>query len=512
MTDSRGGLPRLCERHFLLAAAIILCLTALNVGARLDREIVTDWDEALYAITAWESLQSGDWIGTTFLGKLDYYNSKPPLNVWLIGLAFKAFGPSLLSLRLVSALSAWLTVLVVIVWGRRQFGATVALLAGVVLSTSFGFMYVHSARSGNADALFTLLVLLLVVVLCGERQHPWRRMWLGPIAAALFLLKGMAVLMPLTIVALVLVLRPVRSGMRLPSFAAIALFLAPCAAWALSRWQVDGSTFLYSMWRNDLIRISTEVLEGHGGTPLFYLDVLQKNQYEWLLAAAVAYALFPVSWSRLRELAATRASDRAVVLIAWASVCLLIPTAMRTKLPWYLNPFYPIFALGTAWLLARSLAQYDGVLRRRRIVLATMVVALCAAEAKLVWYSFQFRDVDQSIQGLLMAESTRVARTRVFRDQWSPADLFVLHALVSAEDDVASGVEDFLRKSRPGDFLVDRPGLERQGLEPVRSLGTHALYERTVTSVIDEGGLAAPSVSQTGTQTSPPLDRAARGS
>jgi hypothetical protein len=110
-----------------------------------------------------------------------------------------------------------------------------------------------------------------------------------------------------------------------------------------------------------------------------------------------------------------------------------------------------------------------------------------------------------------MAESTRVARTRVFRDQWTHADLFVLRALVSAEDDVASGVEDFLRKSSPGDFLVDRPGLERQGLVPVRSLGTHALYERTVTSVID-GGLAAPSASHTGTETSPPRDRAARGS
>ena len=50
--------------------------------------MVQVWDESLFAITAGEMVDSGDWIGTTFLGTLDYYNSKPPLNVWLITLAF----------------------------------------------------------------------------------------------------------------------------------------------------------------------------------------------------------------------------------------------------------------------------------------------------------------------------------------------------------------------------------------------------------------------------------------
>ncbi len=44
--------------------------------------------------------------------EIDYYNSKPPLNVWLIALAFKLFGANLVSLRLVSVVSAWLTVAV----------------------------------------------------------------------------------------------------------------------------------------------------------------------------------------------------------------------------------------------------------------------------------------------------------------------------------------------------------------------------------------------------------------
>ncbi len=56
----------------------------------------------MYAISAWEMGKTGHLVGTTFLGAPDYYNSKPPLNVWLIALSFKTFGVSLVSLRLVS--------------------------------------------------------------------------------------------------------------------------------------------------------------------------------------------------------------------------------------------------------------------------------------------------------------------------------------------------------------------------------------------------------------------------
>ena len=123
---------RYCERHFAALALLVLGLAAFNLTYRLDREIVTDWDESLYAISATEMATSGQWIGVTYLGQLDYYNSKPPLNVWLIALAFKVFGTNLWSLRLASVTAALLTVTIVITWGRRCFGAAVALLAGVV--------------------------------------------------------------------------------------------------------------------------------------------------------------------------------------------------------------------------------------------------------------------------------------------------------------------------------------------------------------------------------------------
>src|SRR4051794_18364572 len=78
-----------CERHYVRLAVLGLLLTAFNLGFRLDSEVVTTWDESLYATTAAEMVKNGHPIATTFYGALDYYNAKPPLNVWLIAASFK---------------------------------------------------------------------------------------------------------------------------------------------------------------------------------------------------------------------------------------------------------------------------------------------------------------------------------------------------------------------------------------------------------------------------------------
>jgi 4-amino-4-deoxy-L-arabinose transferase-like glycosyltransferase len=243
--DDGSALER-WNRRFRAGAILVLVLAAVNLFFRLDREVVTEWDEALYAISAAETARHGNWIGTTFDGALDYYNTKPPLNVWLIAGSFKAFGINLFSLRVASASAAWLTVLVLLLWGRRAFGAATALLSGLVLSATYGFLYVHSGRSANTDALFTLLMLLTVVALWSGHERPWRLAWLGPILAAVFLLRGMAVLMPLILVATALTLGGRESGHRRwpPLAAAAVLGLVPAAAWAWARWRLDGMQFL----------------------------------------------------------------------------------------------------------------------------------------------------------------------------------------------------------------------------------------------------------------------------
>ncbi|HJZ74941.1 MAG TPA: glycosyltransferase family 39 protein [Vicinamibacterales bacterium] len=328
-------------------------LALFNLTFRLSREFVSEWDESLYGISAWEALTRGSWLGTTFFDRLDYYNSKPPLMVWLIAAAFKLFGPGLISLRLPSAACAWLTVAMLLQWTKRCFGLRVSLLASLILTTTFGFIYVHSGRSAATDAPFTLLVLLTVIVLWAEDGQPWQRVWLGPILAAAFLLRGMAVLMPMALVLIAAAARPrQRPTAWRPTVVAAALFVLPVVGWMVARYRIDGWTFIARLFLYDFVARSVRPIEGHPGGILYYVNILQKHHYDWLLAGAMALLMFPLSVGSIRVFLRNRPEKLDVrLLLWWTAITFAIPTMMRTKVPWYLNTFYPAFAVALALVL-----------------------------------------------------------------------------------------------------------------------------------------------------------------
>lgn len=472
-----------------MLAGAVLALAAFNVTFRLGEELVTEWDESLFALSAWEMLQSGQWLVTTLFGQVDYYNTKPPLNVWMIALSVKAFGISLVSLRLPSALSAWCTVLCLLLWLRRPLGARAAIVSAVVLATSFGFLHAHSGRSANADAPFTLAVLLTVITLAAMRDRPWRGVWLGPTHAAAFLLKGPAVLMPLAITAIFEVWCR-RTGRGTPTrvlAVAATAFVIPVALWTAARWQIDGWAFIAPMVGYDFVKAALSPLEGHGGSALFYARVLQQDQVEWVLAGAVALVCCRPSATRLIERLRPRAGQPyfPALIAIWAAVTFLVPTAMQTKLPWYLNPFYPAFAVLVGWSVEGALREWGGWPARGRLALAALfVAALVSAEARFGWYSFAERGLMHSRQGALLGRREALANRTLFSPDWSNGEWFVLQAFVGATPRLAPTVDDFLLHSRPGDiFLAAEPVTGHRELTLLSTGDAQWLYCRVGDSV-----------------------------
>jgi len=473
-----GGVATLCARHFTAFACLVLALAAFNLTFRLGSEFLTEWDESLYATAASEAVDAGHWIGTTMEGELDYYNTKPPLNVWLIALTFKVFGKSLIALRLISVVAAWLTVFVLLVWGRRSRGPVVALVAGLVLATSFGFIHIHAGRSANTDALFTLIVLLTVVTLWAEPRSRWARVWLGPLLAAAFLLRGMAVLMPLGIVAVVWTLRRPKLDRALaPTLVAAILCVVPVGAWMIARYRVDQWQFLDRLFFYDFVARTTNVIEDHPGGLFYYLNILQKHQFDWLFLGLVALLLAPLSWATLRRSSSRwREHGFAVLMIAWAGVTLIEPTLMRTKLPWYLNTFYPAFAIGIAWLVVHALSGAGTTPQwRRRALAGAFLVAFAVAESKLVWYSFVYRDLALTDQSLVLTEMEELAGHRLYRERADRAGTFVT-GLAHAESRYAPDTQSFLQESQPGDYLITAEPVSHPELHLVRSKGRYSLY------------------------------------
>ena len=479
--SAEGRAPTIV-RYYPIFACAVLALAAFNLVFRLDREIVTEWDESLYAISAWEMARGGHWLGTTFFGALDYYNTKPPLNVWLIAVSFKVFGASLWSLRLPAIASAFASVVVLQVWVRRAVGPLVAIFSSLVLATCFGFLYAHSGRSANSDALLALLILLTVVTLWAARQRPWPLVWLGPILAAVFLLKGMAVLLPVAIIGVVRVwpTREVRARAGVPLSIATLIFAAGAGAWMFARWRLDQWRFLDRLFSYDFVGGTFSALEGHRGSPLFYLDVLQRDQFIWLLVGGVALVMSPIAWRSLRAAQWRNQPALRVIVAAWLGLTLLVPTLMGTKNAWYLNPFYPAFALAIGWLLSRAFAATAAISSRTRLTAMAVVLAtgVSAAEGRLFWYSLHHRDLSLGTQGALLAQSSNLAGHTVFAKRWDNGDWFVLRALVRAEPREVSCVEDFLRDSQPGDFWYSTQRSRDPGLQLVQVKGRHKLYRR----------------------------------
>lgn len=465
------------KRHYGLLAAATLALAAFNLTFRLGHEFVTEWDESLYAISAWEALRNHAWIGTTFLGQLDYYNTKPPLMLWLIAASFKLFGVSLWSLRLASVVCAWLTVFVMQRWTKRVFGPAVAIATTVVLSTTFGFIYIHSGRFAVTDAPFTLVVALTALVAYDTADRPVRQIWLGPLFAAAFMLRGMGVVMPAAIVGLVVLLERRRWQWNWRAIAAaVLLFVVPVGAWAWARYRVDQWSFLGPLFMYDFVARTVETIEEHPGGPFFYLNILQKSHYDWLIAGVAALWTCPVRWREVvRHPTATHLR---VVLLAWIAVTLLMPTLMQTKLPWYLNTFYPVFALGVGALIARPFVPTPSKRDWRRVAaIALIVIAFGVAEGKLIWYSYQNRDLRRSEQALLIEYRDRLRGHRVFDETGTRASHFVAEAVVGA-DPVSVTRPEFVAKSGSGDFLLTAERCDLPGVQLVRATGDRYLYFR----------------------------------
>lgn len=372
----------LAIRHYRVCAILIVALMALNVFWNLSGTAISSLDEARYGVDASEMLQSHRLLIPTYAGQPEYWNLKPPLGYWPIEAAFAVLGPTVLALRLTSALSAIAAVWLTMSFCKPRLGRRAALLAGLALATCFGFLNGHGARSGDLDALLTLLMmlaLLLLPKLGDSRLH--RLAWSGVMALG-FLLKSFAVL-PFLLATGICVIWDARGRLRWREWwPALCVFVAIVGAWALARTLADGSGhYVGRMFYEDLLQRSTQNIDGGATQPLGYVEGVFDRFAPWPLFLLAAW---PLARRRLRGACTTGVlSPRQPVALAaparhlslrwrlaiWVCVPLCMFSVARTHHHWYLDPMYPAMAM-----LAASAALT--VLRRLPPAIALGVLAL----------------------------------------------------------------------------------------------------------------------------------------
>ncbi len=341
---------------------LFLCLSVFFIG--LGAYPLYDPDEGRNAEVARETVMDGHWLPPTLNGEVRY--QKPPLYYWLVAASFKIWGLREFAARLPSALAALLGALVTAILGVKLWGKERAWWAGTILATSL--IYAIYAHIVIFDMVLTLFITLAITLAWwGITQNNKNLLRLSAFSASLaFLTKGpIGVLIPIMALTPPMVYR-IRKGERpsIPWLSMLIVFLVLSApVYLIAELKSPGYCYKF-FWEENVLRYLTPRFHRHG--PWFYYLVV------------ILVGLFPWTWflkeipkgiERLRE----TNFDELLLLGSWILLPTLFFTFSQSKLPHYILPTFPAWAL----LLAGT-ASWDTPSRAITLAPAAVVLYLSA--------------------------------------------------------------------------------------------------------------------------------------
>ena len=333
-----------------------------------------DRDEPRFAEASREMIERGDYVVPHFNNQLRL--DKPPLSYWAQVASFKFFGTSDFAARFPSAIAAALAALMIFAWTSRIEGKKIAWWAAIIFTLSLQ-TFIH-AKAAVADMWLVFFVTLAHwsgyelleanETLNAQRstlnaQRKWWFMFYISLALG-FLAKGPIAWTPLLAIASMKFIAPDRPlAHRFKFVRGIVLMLVIVSLWGVPALiQTHGEFFQVGLVHH-VVERSFSTMEGHGAKSFaMYLLLLP------LYFVTVFASFFP--WSiKLPELAKKMWQQRDWIdnyLIAAAAIIFLIFTFVKTKLPHYTLPAFPMLAV----LMARHWPREKGKLFNR-IAVAT---------------------------------------------------------------------------------------------------------------------------------------------
>lgn len=334
---------------------VFLLLALVAWFGTLDYRKLIKTDEGRYAEISREMAVSSDWL-TPRLNGIKYFE-KPPLQYWATAAAFKSFGFHEWTARLWTAITGFLTVLVVWWSGRKCFGAPAGNYAAMVLISNLYF--VAMGHFNALDMGLTLFTTLALAGFCfaqrdGATQQEQKRCMLITWAAMAFavLSKGLIgiVLPGVTLILYSLIARDWAPWRRLYLIPGMLLFLTIAAPWFVAVSIVNPEFPWFFFIREHFLRYATDEARREG--PIYYFVwILLLGMLPWIVV--MLDTLWRAARGGNRE---NGKLDRpALILLIWTIFVFVFFSLSRSKLPSYILPIFPALAL----LMGKRLAALD---------------------------------------------------------------------------------------------------------------------------------------------------------
>jgi 4-amino-4-deoxy-L-arabinose transferase-like glycosyltransferase len=320
---------------------LLVVAAALALGVNLNGHRLLDPDEGRNAEVAREMAASNDYL-LPHLDGLPYLD-KPVVYFAAAALTMEALGPTETAARLPALLFTLATIAIIVAFARRRWGPDAGWLAGLALATMPIVM--AYARATIFDSTLAFCTTAAILAFWDERPIlAWAAIGLGALT------KGpVAILIPLatTVPHALLTDRPLRSLFPLLGLAAFGLVALP--------WFIAVSARIpdfphYVFVRETLERVTTPTF--HRTAPLwYYLPIVPVAAFPWIVPALARVKHWRWAWLARRD--NPNAGD-AIFLACWVLGPLAFFTVNQSKLPQYVLPLMPAFALTAARLLVRE--------------------------------------------------------------------------------------------------------------------------------------------------------------
>lgn len=305
-------------------------LFALGViFVQLGQRGLNEPDEGRYAEVAREMTVDGDWL-------LPHMNGiphvqKPPVIYWLTALSLRSFGHNEWAARFPSALMAVGTVILTFLLARRLFPDPDRAAISALVLTSLGGFFAMS-RLLTPDMTMTFWIMAAITsALYGRRWSFFTIMGIG------FLTKGpMALVVPVCAVLGWELFSRKAEKIGLPWFRGLLVTLIISLSWFLALAWKEPALFRY-FWQYELVQRFASGAHGRSKPVWFFLAILPLVTMPWIFFLPVRRI-----WQRV---ASGRVLNWQGLLLAWFIPPLLILSLSGSKLPTYILPLMPAFAL-----------------------------------------------------------------------------------------------------------------------------------------------------------------------
>jgi 4-amino-4-deoxy-L-arabinose transferase and related glycosyltransferases of PMT family len=403
------------KKNLVYSAAMILIglLAVYNLFFNLGNFQIANYDEARHGASAYEMLQTGNYIVNTYRYSPDYWNLKPPLSFWSVILGYRIAGYNALGLRLIAAVFGLLTILLVAAFMLRQHGRLASAISALVLTTTFQYLTNHGARTGNPDSLYVFFFTasVLALLLSGKND---RWIYVSGLAFSLaFLTKSWHAFSIVAIMGLFLLFSNRSRSFRFRQWLLlVSCMFLPIIIWALIRYQFDGLTFFKDMVAYDLLKRSENTIEGHVGGKLFYFRIFSSYYIYWLsllFGVILIYLDRAFSFKQYRQLAAEKRAYL-IGILAWVVLPVLIFSFAKTKIRWYILPIYPAFAVIIGMFAGKVIRH--GRQAMKIVLIATLLLVSGLYELNIYRYvHHDYPDIQQTLIQQLKTKDGMKGRT-----------------------------------------------------------------------------------------------------